>query len=298
MVQMRISRVWIRGRGCWTWVAVMAGALGCACRAAPPLDVHMTPLVTEVALLEVVPVVVTLRNSGRERLEIDSDLFVDDAVGSVVVRTPAGDTIVITRPVFKSHTLSSGRRVLAPGERIEREMYVGCDWSRISGSLFGTAGEYEMAVHYADDDLSGRSAPITISVIEPPETDKAALRLIRGMTHPEVLYEPAMSWIREDPATMKQLRTLASLRESEIYANYARLTLAAWHIERARRQTLYPSHFSYTVAEELGEARSLLGAVRRERRNERWLIRARMEELERQVEDIARASSSSAQGDA
>ena len=108
------------------------------------------------------------------------------------------------------------------------------------GPVFGELGTYEVTLVYRLGGIAHASNPITVHVTEPSGEAATALKFVETMQRPEYVYYshllPALGQ-RDGGAAVAELERLAHRYGPNPFTDYARLTLAQWHLRTCRART-------------------------------------------------------------
>jgi len=202
------------------------------------VKVRLNSNVEQICQFEAVPLDVSFKNQGKDAVPVYSLMFVEASGATLKIEKPDGQVIQIERPIWNPSPILHGgrpRKVIKPGDTFTKRVNLCCTWLKNKKLLFGEEGQYTIVVHYQspfDDEPRWyvESNAIRIEVVKPPKRERDAIKVIRKMNDPGALFEPVWDLQKGPPDALYQL---ANMKESRIYANYARLVLAKVHIERA-----------------------------------------------------------------
>jgi hypothetical protein len=261
----------------------------CSTPAATDLQISLASPHGSIAVLEGLPVTITLKNAGGTDLMVDFGFLDKAAVGSIAVTRADAHAVRVLRPVHAGDSSSGGRvKKLAPGADLRLSFLFCCDFEESSGSVFATPGEYRVSVEYDDGHLVSQSNTITVQVVEPPPEERDALALVRKLKHPNSLYEPdVLPHPREQ--TLAELEQIANIKESKIYGGYARVALAWRHLQNAMTAWHVPEFADR--ARELEAAESLLNQIQLDG----FTLANKARELRSQLEELKAAPTGPAQ---
>lgn len=261
------------------WIGCLASVLSSpACNAADTLRVTVTAEHREIAILEAFPVTVRFENVSHAPVELRRTMFTGDEVGAVVVKRRGDPEIVLPSPAYVGLVDFPTKYMLEPGESYSTTFTISCFFhSRRKGSIFDKAGRYQLWVVYDDGVVTAKSRPISFTVVRPPATEESALKLVKALEFPVGLYEPDLIPYEHMAEVHAALEEIASSKDSIIYANYARASLAWRHIMGAL--TAYSEPERYDLEEEITEAERLLAAIK----NNQFTLSKKVEELRKQL---------------
>lgn len=199
--------------------------------------------VRQIYLNEAVPLSVTITNTAETSESFDSRMFMlddeNDILASLRIVVPDSTTRTLRKPALALEHTESGEKsayhvLLASGESKSMDLLISCDWDDFS-AVFSDAGVYSVSMIYITANGITVSNTIYIRVLSPPLVEQEALALVRQMRHPAILYEPRLLlWYRNRSEEWRaDMDLLAELHESTVYANYARLSLALYHLALA-----------------------------------------------------------------
>lgn len=259
---------------------------------------------------EAVPITVVFQNAGDKEFPVHFHAFrMDRGVGTVEVRDPAGAIHVFRQPrcgesVYEAH---EAYWPVKPGDEYRISFLLACSDASVSDQnpIFTKPGKYTITVEYDDRAADAgshpdidfkrtdypsvhlKSEPVVIEVLDAPATERRALKLVKGLQPPVMLYEPNLiptSPHYED--AREKLREIASVKESSIYANYARYSLAGRYVVRARAAEGAPHYYDYD--EEVKAAREMLDAID----TKGFTLADRVEKLRAELERIIKGHKS------
>jgi hypothetical protein len=262
------------------------------CQAKQSLELDVTTARTDIAVNEAVPVTVVFTNGGEKPFNLYPYMFTEGRCGSVEVTAPDRSVMTVVRPQFEAVISNYGSRpskMLAPGESHTVAFVLCVDWNSTERQIFENTGQYKVRVRYADGltDADVTSDPVEIRVVRPPTSERDALQLVSELPHIGALYDYGANW--DKPEVVDKLRAIAAVEESQIYANYARLTLATWHLNRAQRAA---SEATFNRKEEMAAAGSYLERIR----NEKFTLLANVQSLRQQLETMKAGESGRVNG--
>jgi len=240
-----------------------------------------------IALMEELPLIVSLANEGTDDFTYSPMLFRDASFpgspAGVRILRPDGSVILLRDPIYEPP--HDGEPLPPAGlEAGGVEVFgfaLGCQWG-IFEPVFDNVGEYRLTAYYEGGDWRAESNEIRVIVTPPPQSEVDALRMLRDSRLRCALYAP--EWIFTRPAARREaltrtLEQIATLGGSRIYASYARLALAEGHLmlakaendparclayENTAGQWLDMIDFAgFTMTEEVEKARNRLAALRR-----------------------------------
>lgn len=210
-----------------------------ACCAAP-IKVVVSANTSGILPYEPLPIRVEFINDSDEPFNLYPEMFTEDDVGSVEIRRPDRSIRRIGRPRFTDslvHYATRPSRVIAPRTSYATNVTLCQDWD-LNQPVFDRPGEYVVWVRYVDpttqSDLTSNAIEVTVA--KPGPTETKAQKIIEENRIQGALYETGAIWDKHD--ILEQLRRLASVRESQVYANHARLVLAKWHLRRAEESLM------------------------------------------------------------
>ena len=249
-----------------------------ACASEPSVRIELVPQATEIALLEALAVSVTIENIGNVPAQLYVNMFSEEKVGSVTVKRLGNPAIELTRPAYVGLHAGSRYETLGPGETYRTSFLLCCNWENHEGSVFNKRGQFEIVVRYVDEVIAVQSDPVRVTVVRPPTTEMKALKLVEALRSPEALYEPDLISPDHEAEVLAELREIANVEESVVYANYARAALAWRHVRAAQIASKWPDLYDQT--QELEAAESLLKAIR----NEEFVLSGKVQSLRQQLE--------------
>ena len=268
---------------CFTgWIGCLASVLSStACNAAETLRVTVTAEHREIAILEAFPVTVKFENVSHSPVKLRGSMFTGSEFGSVVVKRRGDPEIVLHRPAYVGVIGDINKYKIDPGESYSTTFTISCIFhKRRNGSIFDKAGRYQLWVEYDDGEITAKSKPISFNVVRPPATEEKALKLVKALEFPLGLYEPDLIPYEHTAEVHAALEKIASDKDSVIYANYARASLAWRHIMGAQMSYSMPKR--YDLQEEIAEAERLLAAIK----NNKFTLSKKVKELRKQFEKL------------
>ncbi|MCH8824841.1 MAG: hypothetical protein IH984_15195 [Planctomycetes bacterium] len=252
-----------------------------ACNAAETLRVTVTAEHREIALLEALPVTVKFENVSQSPVQLRGNIFSEDQYGLLVVKRKGDPEIVLHSPAYNGVSPYPVIHTIDPGKSYSTSFTISCIFhTRRNTSIFDKAGRYQLWVEYYDGEITAKSKPISFNVVRPPATEEKALKLVKALEFPVGLYEPDLIPYEHTAKVHAALEEIASDKDSVIYANYARASLAWRHIMGALRSYTYPKR--YDLQEEIAEAERLLAAIK----NNKFTLSKKVKELRKQFKKL------------
>lgn len=222
------SRLQTEARVAVVFLIVGLGPLAGALRAG--LELRLTTEVTQLYLLEAVPLVLTVRNSGKVSTTYDSRIFREDDVATVVLTRPDGSIRRLGRIHFGAPICGLSPEpflvTLTPGEVHQLPITLCCDLEHSARPLFVDSGHYSLFVVYKHSESEVRSNSVGYIVLPPPLSEARAFKMLQRMGDRLPIYESHVPSRDGKDRREMELGELASLPESVIYGSYARLRLA------------------------------------------------------------------------